>query len=330
MSVLVGMHAGGLFTYLTPLMLLVFVPVLDTLLGDRGDLEANEIERLQRNPAFRWILYAWVPVQLGLVVWGAVVVSEGSWKLYELVGIVWSTALCTAGVGITAAHELIHSARSGERFLGRVLLATVSYLHFEIEHVEGHHRRVATPSDPASARAGESLYAFLPRAIAGSFRSAWTLEHARRRRFLDIRNRMLWAVVLPPVVVLGFWVCSGPMASLFFVLQSLVAIFLLETVNYIEHYGLERERLGDETWEPVSLAHSWNADLRLSNALLLGLQRHSDHHLHPRRPYQALRDFPESPRLPSSYAGMIWLAAIPPLWTRVMDPRLKRESEERS
>lgn len=333
-SLLLGYHLGGWFTFATPLCLLVLLPLIDLLLGpDRANPSLEELERLRKSGVFRYLLYLWVPVQLALVVWGGFVASSGELESIALLGFVWSVGLCTGAVGITVAHELVHGASRVERALGKLLLMTVSYVHFAIEHVEGHHRRVATSSDPASAPPGRSFYAFYPRSVLGGFRSAWHLEKKRLATsglaFWTIRNHMLVLIVSQLLLAIALGLVFGSRAVAFFLAQSVVAFSLLEIVNYIEHYGLERSQNTHGKWEPVSSAHSWNADFWLSNAFLFGLQRHSDHHLHPRRPYQSLRHFPESPQLPAGYAGMIWLAAMPPLWRRVMDGRLREWKLER-
>ena len=208
-------------------------------------------------------------------------------------------------------------------------LAQTAYGHFYIEHNRGHHVRVATPDDPASSRVAESFYAFWPRTVVGSLRSAWILEARRFSRRSqhpwrlgnDVLNAWLMTVVLFGAIVLWLGVAVLP----YLVLQALIGLTLLEAVNYLEHYGLLRARVGvgdHERWERVEPRHSWNSNNVATNVLLYHLQRHSDHHANPTRRYQALRDFEESPVLPTGYAGMIVLALFPPIWRRVMDPRV--------
>jgi alkane 1-monooxygenase len=201
----------------------------------------------------------------------------------------------------------------------------VSYLHWGIEHVSGHHRRAATPEDPATARYGEALPAFLVRSVTGSFVSAWRIEVARneRRGRSPLGNRVLWGVVVSCGLTLAIGLALGPKAVAFFLAQSAVAIVLLETINYVEHYGLERRQIRPGVYERVTPLHSWNSSQRLTNTLLFNLQRHSDHHAHAARPYYQLRHYPESPQLPTGYAGMALLAMVPPLWRRVMNPRVQ-------
>jgi alkane 1-monooxygenase len=198
-----------------------------------------------------------------------------------------------------------------------VLLVTVSYGHFAVEHNRGHHVRVATPDDPASARLGEGFWRFLPRTLAGSLRHAWVLD----RREVAIT----WMATLSLAAALG--AAFGPLAVAFFVGQSAMAVTLLEAVNYVEHYGLRRDKLPDGRYERQAAHHAWDAYERLSNCFLIHLQRHADNHLHPSRPYAALQPQPQSPRLPMGYAGMLPLAFVPPLWFAVMNPRVPYKGE---
>ena len=207
----------------------------------------------------------------------------------------------------------------------------MAYGHFFVEHNRGHHARVATPADPASARLGESFYAFLPRTLWGSLKSAWELEALRlRHRGLPVfgpanENLRAWlaTALLFGALGAGF---GGP-ALLFLVVQAFYGITLLEVVNYLEHYGLLRPIGPDGRPVRCTPEHSWNSNHRVSNLFLFHLQRHSDHHAHPARRYQALRHFAQSPQLPSGYAGMLLLAYLPPLWRRVMDRRVLKHYE---
>ena len=231
------------------------------------------------------------------------------------------------GIAINTAHELGHKRASLERWLSKVALAQTGYGHFFIEHNRGHHVRVATPEDPASSRLGESFYRFLPRTVMGSLRSSWELEAERlgrsNRSPWTIRNDILnaWAMT---VVLFGLLaVVFGPVVLPWLIVQAGFGFSLLEVVNYLEHYGLLRQRREDGgRYERTRPEHSWNSDNVSSNVLLFHLQRHSDHHAHPLRRFQALRHFDEAPELPSGYATMIVFAVIPPLWRRVMDPRV--------
>lgn len=296
----------------------IVVPALDGLIG--GSMRRStqeEIHRLERNPFFRLVLHAWVPLQLGLVGWGAWLVGTGGVTGVDAVLFTLSVGLATGGAGITIAHELGHKRPALDRLLSRVLLVTVSYGHFTVEHNRGHHVRVATPEDPASARYGEAFWAFLPRTLVGSLAHAWQLD----------RREVAWSWAATCAVALALGAAFGPLAVAFFFGQSAMAVTLLEAVNYIEHYGLAREKLPDGRYERPAAQHAWDANQWLSNSFLVHLQRHADHHLNPMRPYAALQPQGESPKLPMGYPGMVPLAFLPPLWFRVMNPRVPYKGE---
>jgi alkane 1-monooxygenase len=218
----------------------------------------------------------------------------------------------------------VQRARRTERGLGLAMLAAMSYMHFRIAHVYGHHAHAATPHDPATARRGESAYAFILRSVAGQAREAWRFEAVRSAKHhggtFTRSNRMLWYALVEGLIVIGAGSYGWP-ALLFFLAQSAIAIFLLEMFNYIAHYGLVRAQRPDGRWEALMPRHSWNSSRRMNNWALFNMGRHSDHHRAPRRAYQDLRELEDAHELPSGYAGAILLALIPPLWHRVMDPR---------
>ena len=296
----------------------IAIPLLDLVFGRSTKRSSpEELERLERSGFFRFVLHAWVPIQLALIGWGAWLVGRGTLAPLDAVLFTLSVGLATGATGITIAHELGHKRPALDRLLSRMLLVTVSYGHFSLEHNRGHHVRVATPEDPASARFGEGFWRFLPRVLSGSLRHAWALD---RREVA-----LVWIATLAVAVTLG--ALFGPLAVAFFFGQSAMAILLLEAVNYVEHYGLERVRQADGRYERQAAHHAWDAYERLSNCFLIHLQRHADHHLNPSRPYAALQPQPESPRLPMGYAGMLPLAFVPPLWFAVMNPRVPYRGE---
>ncbi len=329
LTVLVGYFIGGMYSYLTVFFVFVVIPVLDFILGiDDYNPSPEEMQQLENRLSFRLVLYLFVPVQLGLIFFGAYAITHSDRSFFELAGLTVSIGLTTGGLGITIAHELAHKKRFLDRTLGKTLLLTVCYLHFYIEHNLGHHVNVATPKDPATARFGESFYTFYRRTVIGSFKSAWQTEANRLQRLGDsvwhVRNQMLWFVSLPVLFAVLLGRFFGWQAVPFFFVQSVVAFSMLEVVNYLEHYGLERKETSPGKYEKVNMAHSWNANHRLTNFLLFKLQRHADHHVHPVRQYQTLRHFDESPQLPTGYAGMMLLALVPPVWRKVMDPKVRK------
>jgi alkane 1-monooxygenase len=321
-------HATGLgvFWLYGPMLVFVIFPPLDLALGmDARNPPDSVIKWLEQDRYYRWCTYAYLPIQYAGLVFACWLWSSGKLSTLDDVFLALTVAM-VSGIAINTAHELGHKRASLERWLSRVALAQSAYGHFYIEHNRGHHVRVATPEDPASARLGESFYAFLPRTVLGSLRSAWELEAVRLRRMghpaWSARNDILgaWAmtVALFAALVAGFGVVVLP----YLLIQAAVGFSLLEVVNYLEHYGLLRGKREDGRYERTRPEHSWNSNSSASNVLLYHLQRHSDHHANPIRRYQALRHVDDAPQLPTGYAGMILLAVIPPLWRRVMDRRV--------
>ena len=266
-----------------------------------------------RNPrGFRLLVLLYIPAQIAVTAWAVWVSRQASaigfWSLTLSVGV-------TGGVfGMLAAHEAVHSRDPLEAHLGNAMLTAMSYRHFRIAHIHGHHRWAGTPRDSATARLGESFYHFLPRTVAGQFREAWRFE--RRRRGHRIAGDLAIMVALLALVA----AIAGAHALLFFILQSVVAVTVLELFNYIAHYGLVRGRDAKGRLLQLDDRHSWNSSNVLANALIFNMGRHSSHHQKPAAPYQDLRMRP-APELPLGYAGSILLALAPPLWRRVMDPK---------
>ena len=316
------------FNFYTLIFGIVVIGLLDFVVGrDRSNPPPETLPGLERQGFYRAILYVCAALDLSLIVWGAWIAGRGELSPVQALGLMLSVGFVTGAQGITFAHELGHARSKFDQLLAKMLLTGVCYGHFFIEHNRGHHVRVATPEDPASARLGESFYAFYPRTLAGSWLSAWRLEAERLRRhglgFLTWRNQMLWFTALPAVIAAGLWLAWGPLAAVLFFVQSWMAFTLLEAVNYVQHYGLSRRRLPSGAYERFGHGHSWNASELLTNCFLIHLQRHSDHHEAPSRPYQALMHYEGSPQLPTGYSGMLPLAFVPPLWFAVMNPRLK-------
>jgi alkane 1-monooxygenase len=317
---------GGYYTLLAPLAAtFVAVPLLDVVIGvdTRNPATAPGVFKAA---LFRLATWLALPFQVGILLWGASKVAMPSSTLVTIVGATIAVGMTGGVIGITVAHELVHRSSRLERAVGRTLLVMVCYYHWATEHVAGHHRRVATQGDPATARLGESLPAFLARSVVQTFQSSWQLEagrNARRGIQSPLRNQVIWGALASAAVALAIYLVLGGRSLGFFLAQSLVAIGFLETINYIEHYGLERRELRPGVFERVTPAHSWNASQWLTNVLLFNLQRHSDHHAYPMRPYYTLRHHSDAPQLPTGYAGMALLAMVPPLWRRVMDPRVR-------
>jgi len=315
-----------LFWFFGPLLVFGVFPLLDIAIGvDPSNPPDSVLKWLEQDRYYRWCTYLFIPVQYAGLVFACYLWSSGDLSVLESIGLALTMGV-VGGIAINTAHELGHKRDSMEKWLSRIALAQTGYGHFFIEHNRGHHVRVATPEDPASSRLGESFWAFLPRTVAGSLSSAWGIEAARLDRLgkshwglsNDIVGAWAMTVVLFAALTIGF----GPVVLPYLVLQAILGFSLLEVVNYLEHYGLLRQRKEDGRYERCRPEHSWNSNNVASNVLLYHLQRHSDHHANPTRRYQALRHVDEAPQLPTGYAGMIVLAWFPPLWRRVMDPIL--------
>jgi alkane 1-monooxygenase len=316
----------GIFWFSGPLIVFGLFPLLDLVVGGDDENAPDSIVKwLEQDRYYRWCTYAFLPIQYASLVVACWLWARGGLSVVDSIGLALTVGT-VAGVAINTAHELGHKRASLERWLSKIALAQSGYGHFFIEHNRGHHVRVATPEDPASSRMGESFYEFLPRTVIGSLRSSLELERERLARlnlpFWTIRNDIVNAWAMTLVLFAGLVVAFGVGILPFLLIQAVLGFSLLEIVNYLEHYGLLRQKREDGRYELTRPEHSWNSNAVASNVLLYHLQRHSDHHANPTRRYQALRHFDEAPQLPTGYAGMIVLAAIPPLWRRVMDPRL--------
>lgn len=316
----------SLWLALFPVVVHALIPVLDWLFGeDFSNPPESVVAQLDGDFFYRALLWLFIPFQFAGTIMGAWLAATHDLAWYEMIGLVMGVGGFN-GIGIATAHELGHKKESLDRWLGKLTLAPSAYGHFYVEHNRGHHKRVATPEDPASSRLGEGFWRFLPRTVIGSLRSAWELERERLNRqgksvwSLSNDNLQAWAMTL--VLFGGLVAWLGPVVLPFLILQAVYGASLLEVVNYVEHYGLLRQKLPDGRYQRCEPEHSWNSNHIVGNILLYHLQRHSDHHAHPTRRYQALRHFDDAPQLPSGYALMITVAYFPPLWFALMNQRV--------
>ncbi|MDX1908726.1 MAG: alkane 1-monooxygenase [Bacteroidia bacterium] len=323
-----SLFTRGIWSYTTLMVLFGLVPVLEQVLrGSDRNLTEPEEQRVARDRVFDLLLYLNVPIQYGLLAYFLWIVTTQVIAPYEWPGLILSMGISCGTLGINVAHELGHRSKPYEQRMAQALLLTSLYLHFFIEHNRGHHKYVATPLDPATARYGEHVYAFWWRSIRDSLRSAWHLEATRMQKegrpVWSPANQMVQFMSLQVLVVALIGLVLGPLAMVAFLAVALVGILLLETVNYLEHYGLLRRELRPGTYERVLPRHSWNSNRTIGRILLYELTRHSDHHYLASRKYQVLRHFDESPELPGGYPTMILLALVPPLWFAIMHPALE-------
>lgn len=322
-----GLSLGGPWAWLTVAGVFIAIPTLDALLGVQdGNLDEQASILARRRPFYSLILYLHLPVQILLILFMGYVWNHTNEPLWVQLGWILSVMLSTGGIGITVAHELIHRRTAWERWIGKLLLMTVLYMHFAIEHVRGHHALVATEDDPASAPKGMDVYRFILQTIPLQWLSAWKLESKRLKKHglstYSYRNEMVWFLLIQAAWLALLTYLFGSSFLIVYFAVACLSFLLLEIINYVEHYGLRREKSAHGRWESVSESHSWNSNHRVSRMMLFELSRHSDHHMSAEKPYQVLCTEEASPQMPNGYPGMVLLALIPPLWFAVMDRRL--------
>jgi alkane 1-monooxygenase len=304
----------------------VAVPLLDALFGeDMNNPPEEVVESLSGDPYYRTLLFCALPVLYFSFLASAAVAAAVELPVWAYVTLALAAG-SASGAGLTVGHELGHKPAALDQWGGKFACALTGYSHFCIEHNRGHHTQVATPEDPASARMGESIYRFALREIPGAAKRGWALERARLAKkglpYWHWRNDLLQGYAIAIAIAAVLFAFLGWAVLPFLVIHHVFGWLQLTQANYVEHYGLKRALKENGRYEPCEPRHSWNTNHIVSNLMLFHLQRHSDHHANPMRPYQALRDFEELPRLPSGYPGCFVLAAIPPLWRAVMDPKV--------
>lgn len=334
--VITGCFAGGWWNFLAIIFAFILIPIIDQITGiDTSNVPDNEVKAKEAEFFYRFVTYAWTYLQILFVLWGCFVIGNGSIQTpSEWIGFTLSFSLVTGGIGITVAHELGHKKSALEQFYSKLLLMTVCYMHFFIEHNRGHHVQVATPQDPATARKNENFYSFWIRSVMGGYMHAIKLEkeslHRKGKGVWSLQNSMIWYTILPLVFCASVTTVFSLIADaflwqipVFFFTQSILAFTLLELVNYVEHYGIMRKEIAPGKYERVNPLHSWNASHLVSNFFLFQLQRHSDHHANAIKRYQVLNHYDSSPQLPFGYPTMILLAVVPPVWFSFMNKRLE-------
>ena len=302
------------------------VPLLDFVIGeDTSNPPESSIAALEADPYYRWITYATIPVLWVSVIFNCIFLCNYSLNIMEWIATVIATG-SVLGFGLNVSHELGHKLQKTPRKIALFNTALGAYGHFSIEHNRGHHRHVSTPEDPASSKMGESIYRFACREIPGAALRAWRLEadrlHRQHKSVWHFENEILQALCITLLVHGTLVQLYGLEMLMVLVPVALWGAFQLTSANYVEHYGIQRLKTAQGSYESCQPHHSWNSNHLVSNLVLFQLQRHSDHHAYPGRSYQSLRDFPQLPRLPSGYFGMFFLAYLSPLWFRVMDPLL--------
>ncbi len=325
--VVLSFELEGLGAYLPLFYAFLFVPVLELLFqADPSNLSQLRQEVIKEDPIYDWLLYGTVLVQYAVLGYFLSILPEVD-STQSLWGRITGMGLMSGVIGINVGHELGHRRSKLEQNLAKLLLGSSLYGHFFIEHNYGHHRNVGTPEDPASARYNESLYLFWFRSIIGSYHHAWKIQKqllkAKKKGFWSKHNELLRIHLLQLSLLVLIYLFFGGFALACFMAAAVFGMILLETVNYIEHYGLSRAKVSENRYENANPSHSWNSDHLIGRLLLFELSRHSDHHAHPHRKYQILEHHDESPQLPTGYPGMMLLSTLPPLWFFVMNRRVK-------
>lgn len=320
--VVFSIASTDIWSYSAVILLFGILPICELFTkGSTKNLTVVEEEIAKNDKTYDILLYILVPIQYAILLFFLVSIGNEATPQYAKLGMTTALGMACGVLGINAAHELGHRNTWYEQLMSKMLLLTTLYMHFFIEHNRGHHKNVSTDDDPASSCYGEMIYTFYFRTIWGSWVSAWRLERERlnqnKQSFWSFQNEMLRFQVLQLALLACIYVVFGGNTLLWYLLGATIGFLLLETVNYIEHYGLRRKKLGNR-YERTLPTHSWNSNHPLGRLMLLELSRHSDHHFIANRKYQLLRHFDESPQMPTGYPGMMLLALVPPLWFRVM------------
>jgi alkane 1-monooxygenase len=326
-SAIVALYVSGIFTFITLFIGFALIPFLELFfVGTTVNMNKQDEERAKHKVFFDIMLYLNVPLQYTVFILYLITITSGNLTTLEMIGITTSFGICCGVIGINVAHELGHRRKWYEIIMAKMLLATTLYMHFYIEHNRGHHKNVATPLDPASSRKGENIYFFWIRSIVGSYINAWHHESDRLKKtgksWFTIHNEMVRYHIIQFGMLTAIYFIFGLNGLLPFLVASIIGYLLLESVNYIEHYGLRRREIKPGIYEKCLPIHSWNSNHDLGRIMLYELTRHSDHHYLASRKYQVLRHFDQSPQLPTGYPGAILLAIIPPLWFKVMNKRV--------
>lgn len=329
-TVYASFNLSGFYTFLPIIVFYGLVPLLDLIIP-ANHYNAPDIDNRKASRYFDIVLYLAVPVQIGFLIYFFNKISI-SHTTIEYIGMTLSMGLMCGVFGINIAHELGHRNSWYEKLMAEILLLTSLEMHFLPYHNNGHHHNVATPKDPATAKRSEPLYIFWFRSQIGSYFEAWELENKRLKQkgkaIFSIYNKALTYTIIQFSFLILIYFVFGTTVCLLFIAAAVFGILLLETVNYIEHYGLMRKKNDQGRYERVMHHHSWNSDHPLGRAMLFELSRHSDHHYKASKKYQMLISLPDNPQMPTGYPGMMLLSLLPPLFIYVMNKRLNSLSEE--
>ncbi len=319
-----GYYLGDWWNFITPLCCFAAYPVAN-LFFTSSEKQAHDKD-IYSSSKNNKAIFLFVPVLILLTAWSIYIAGTKTNNIVSFTGLALSVGLINGIIGFTLAHEFIHRFKKFELFAGYLLLLQNNYMHYGIEHVYGHHIYACTPKDPHTAREGESLYAFLPRAIAGTFVNAWKIETRRLSRRISknklIHNRIIYFLALQFCLMLCVFLMLNLSALLFFIIQNAVSILLLHVINYLQHYGLIRQKNSTGSYEKMNEHHAWRTGRKNTSLNLFQLENHADHHMHPHKSFEKLERKENSPEHPAGYSFMVLLALVPPLWFRMMNKRI--------
>ncbi|TPN87842.1 alkane 1-monooxygenase [Aquimarina algicola] len=328
-TAIIGLWLQDIYTYFTPIYAFGFIPIIELFTNaSTENLDKESKTSKNKNILFDWMLYLNIFIVYGVLIYTLVTVTHTSLETFELTGIIISTGIVLGTNGINVAHELGHRFTK-ERFIGKALLLPSLYMHFYIEHNFGHHQKVATKEDPATAKYNHPVYLFWITSTIGQYISAWKIQlnllKKQNKSFFSFKNDMLWYIFFILIYLSTITYFFGILGLKTAILSGIVGFLLLETINYIEHYGLRRSKTNTGRYERVREIHSWNSNHQLGRILLYELTRHSDHHHRASKKYQILDHHDQSPQLPFGYPTSMVLALLPPIWFFIMNKRVPRE-----
>ncbi|MFY9243444.1 MAG: alkane 1-monooxygenase [Polaribacter sp.] len=329
--VYISFTSKGWLTHLPAIVFFGFVPFLEFFIKPNKENFSLEEEKIEKeNKLYTYLLYLTLPIQVGFLIFFFYAIQEPNLSNSEIFGRIFGMGIMCGVIGINVGHELGHRNNRFDEFIGEILLLTSLNTHFLPYHNGGHHYNVATPKDAATARKNEVLFTFWFRSHFSSYIEAWRLENKRmnetEKSWLHHQNRMVVYTICNILLLGSIYFFFGQFVLLTFIAAAVSGIILLETVNYIEHYGLLRKQNEHGRYERVKRNHSWNSNHQVGQILLFNLSRHSDHHYNGSKHYQLLRSLPESPQMPTGYPGMMLLSLFPPLWFWVMNKKLNQNS----
>jgi len=333
LSAFISFESVGLGTYTSVFYAFVILPFLDLITGNSSENLSKEDENSKKtNKVFDIMLYLNLPLIFSLLCLVFTKIQTQEYEVYELIGLGLSSGILLATNAINVAHELGHRTSYMERFTAKCLYMPCLYMHFYIEHNFGHHMNVATPNDGATAKYNQSVFSFWVTSVTKQYLDAWKCQlkllNHQKRSFLSLKNDMLWYHLIQPIYVFGVYYFFSMEVMLFAIAIGVVSFLFLESINYIEHYGLKRFKTASGRYERVQPHHSWNSNFNIGRIVLYELTRHSDHHFKSSKKYQLLNSYEKSPTLPLGYPASILLSFIPPLWFKIMNPLVPEEMKK--